>query len=266
MLHKKESQLGGKKKIRKTLKASMSSNQALLPYYLVTIITLCVLLIPSLNNLLSQFSYGPTFIETKTRFGVINAAIDQYAPLAPFTHASMFLLLSALLTYIYYRKKRLIPKAALSAILERTVKKALSPSIAVLSLLAISRVMAGTGQTIILAEGISSVLKEYYIFLSPFIGLLGSFITGSNMSSNILFGDFQKITAELIGLNSAAVLGAQTGGGGIGTAIAPGNIILGTTTAGILGSEGKVLSKILPITIVIAGIFGVILLIHHFIF
>lgn len=244
----------------------MSVNQALLPYYLVTIITLAVLLIPFLNKALNQFSYGPSFIETSTRFGVVNTAIDQYAPIAPFTHASMFLLISALVSYLYYRKKGLIKNQALGPILTRTVKKALSPSIAVLSLLAISRVMAGTGQTLVLAEGISRVLNEYYVVLSPFIGLLGSFITGSNMSSNILFGDFQLLTSQLIGLNSAAILGAQTGGGGIGTAIAPGNIILGTSTAGILGSEGKVLSKILPITLMVAAFFGLLLLIEQFVF
>lgn len=244
----------------------MSVNQALLPYYLVTIITLAVLLIPFLNKALNQFSYGPSFIETSTRFGMVNTAIDQYAPIAPFTHASMFLLISALVSYLYYRKKGLIKNQALGPILTRTVKKALSPSIAVLSLLAISRVMAGTGQTLVLAEGISRVLNEYYVVLSPFIGLLGSFITGSNMSSNILFGDFQLLTSQLIGLNSAAILGAQTGGGGIGTAIAPGNIILGTSTAGILGSEGKVLSKILPITLMVAAFFGLLLLIEQFVF
>src|SRR5699024_7488886 len=101
---------------------------------------------------------------------------------------------------------------------------------------------------------------------SPFIGLLGSFITGSNMSSNILFGDFQLLTSQLIGLNSAAILGAQTGGGGIGAAIARGNIILGTSTAGILGSEGIVLSKILPITLMVAAFFGLLLLIEQFVF
>lgn len=244
----------------------MSGNQALLPYYLVTVITLAVLLIPPLNQALNQVSFGPSFMETSTGFGVVNEAVAEYAPIAPFTHASMFLLISSLLSYVYYRKKGFIQTPALSPIVSRTVKKALSPSIAVLALLAVSRVMAGTGQTLVLAEGISSVLQEYYVVLAPFIGLLGSFITGSNMSSNILFGDFQRLTAELIGLNTAAVLGAQTGGGGIGTAIAPGNIILGTTTAGILGSEGKVLSKILPITLMIAGFFGLLLLIEHFVF
>lgn len=244
----------------------MSGNQALLPYYLVTVITLAVLLIPPLNQALNQISFGPSFMETSTGFGVVNEAVAGYAPIAPFTHASMFLLISSLLSYLYYRKKGFIQQPALNPIVSRTVKKALSPSVAVLALLAVSRVMAGTGQTLVLAEGISNVLQEYYVVLAPFIGLLGSFITGSNMSSNILFGDFQRLTAELIGLNTAAVLGAQTGGGGIGTAIAPGNIILGTTTAGILGSEGKVLSKILPITLAIAAFFGLLLLIEHFVF
>ena len=67
--------------------------------------------------------------------------------------------------------------------------------------------------------------------------LLGSFMTGSNMSSNILFGNFQITTSQIISLNTAAILGAQTAGGGIGTALAPGSIVLGTNTAGILGSQ-----------------------------
>ena len=56
-------------------------------------------------------------------------------------------------------------------------------------------------------------------------------------------------TAGLLGLNKAAVLGAQTTGGAIGAALSPSKIILGTTTAGILGSEGQVLKKIMPIAL-----------------
>ena len=90
-------------------------------------------------------------------------------------------------------------------------------------------------------------------------GMLGSFITGSNMSSNILFGSFQLATANFLGLNPAPVLGAQTAGGAIGAAICPGNIVLGCTTAGIMGQEGKVLQKVLPITLAAAAIVGVIM-------
>lgn len=123
--------------------------------------------------------------------------------------------------------------------------------------------MSGTGQTEVLAQGVASVLGRYYVVISPFIGLLGSFMTGSNMSSNILFGSFQMKTADIIGLNSSAILGAQTAGGGIGTAVAPGNIVLGTTTAGILGSEGKVLRRIIPFALSIAALFGLLLFIFH---
>lgn len=250
-------------KNKDVIKDNMSVNEAFIPYYLMTAITLLVLLVPPVNELLGQFSYGPNFIETGTGFGVINAAIDSYAPIKPLTHASMFLFLSSILGYMYYRKNNIIKTKALGQIFKRTMKKIISPTLAVVSLISISRVMAGTGQTFVLAEGVSLVLGSYYVILAPFIGLLGSFITGSNMSSNILFGDFQLITSNLIGLNSSAVLGSQTAGAAIGTSIAPGNIVLGTTTAGILGSEGKVLKKIIPFTLVIATIFGLLLLIDN---
>lgn len=78
------------------------------------------------------------------------------------------------------------------------------------------------------------------------------------MSSNILFGEFQVTTAGLLHLDKAAFLGAQTVGGSIGSSISPSNIILGTTTAGILGSEGQVLKKNIPITLTVTLIIGII--------
>ena len=81
------------------------------------------------------------------------------------------------------------------------------------------------------------------------------------MASNILFGEFQQTTAKFLSLNIAAILGAHTAGGAVGTAIAPGNIILGTTTAGILGQEGLILKKLLPITLFATLLIGLTLII-----
>ena len=50
-------------------------------------------------------------------------------------------------------------------------------------------------------------------------------------------------TAKLLGANTAAILGAQSAGGAIGAAISPSKIILGTTTASILGSERRSYEK-----------------------
>ena len=84
-------------------------------------------------------------------------------------------------------------------------------------------------------------------------------MTGSNMSSNILFGGFQVTTANLLNVNAAGILGAQSAGGAIGSAVSPSKIILGTTTANILGSEGEVLKRILAITVPATILIGVIL-------
>lgn len=122
-----------------------------------------------------------------------------------------------------------------------------------------SKIMGGTGQTMVLAEGIARVLGKGYTILAPVVGLLGSFMTGSNMSSNILFGNFQMTTANLLQLDPSALLGAQTAGGSIGSTVSPSNIILGTTTANILGSEGLVLKKIIPIALSATIVIGLML-------
>lgn len=243
----------------KVYNSHMKANDAFVPYYVMTVVTLVVLLIPPLNSFLSQFSFGPGFRETSTGFGVVNAAVSQFAPLRPFTHASALLLIAALSGYFFYQGKGLIKKGALGQVAKRTIKKTIPSSLAIISLITMSRIMSGTGQTQVLAQGVANVVGPYCVFMAPFIGLLGSFITGSNMSSNILFADFQMTTAEIVGVNSHAILGAQTSGGGIGTAIAPGNIVLGTTTAGILGSEGKVLRKNIPFALAVATVYGLIM-------
>ena len=131
--------------------------------------------------------------------------------------------------------------------------------ISVIGLVIMSKIMDGTGQTVVLANGIANVLGKIYVIFAPFVGLLGTFMTGSNMSSNILFGGFQSTTANLLGVNTSAVLGAQSAGGAIGSAVSPSKIILGTTTANILGREGEVLKKIMVISIPAAIVIGAIL-------
>lgn len=140
----------------------------------------------------------------------------------------------------------------------KSVAMTIPSGIAVIGLVIMSKIMSGTGQTVVLANGISTVLGKAYVIFAPFVGLIGSFMTGSNMSSNILFGDFQMTTAKLLGVDSAVVLGSQTAGGSIGSAVSPSKIILGTTTAQILGSEGKVMRRLLGITILSTLVIGLI--------
>lgn len=239
----------------------MSMHQAFLPYYTLTAITLVILLVSPIKNFLGQFTLGFSFPEMSTGYGYVNAAVEKFSPLAPLTHAGMFLLVSSAIGFAFFRKHNWIAKGRGKAVVRLSVEKMIPSAIAVIGFLLMSRVMGSTGQTVVLAQGVAAVLGQGYAVLAPVVGMLGAFMTSSNMASNILFGEFQLTTANLLSFDPAAILGAQTAGGAIGNTICPGNIILGTTTAGILGKEGVVLKKILPITITAAVIVGAILLV-----
>ena len=238
----------------------MTLVQAFVPYFLLSVIALVVLLVEPVHTFLGRIQIGFSFPETVTGYGYVNEAVESFSPLSPFTHASMFLLISSLAGMIYYRKKGWIKRGGIGRIFIRAVSMTMPSGMAIIGLVIMSKIMAGTGQTVVLANGIANVLGKVYVILSPFIGLLGSFMTGSNMSSNILFAGFQSTTANLLHVDPSIVLGAQTAGGSIGSAISPSNIILGTTTANILGSEGKVLKKIIVITVPAAVVIGILVL------
>lgn len=237
----------------------MTLLQAFVPYLLLSAMTLAVLLVKPVYNLLKQVEFGFSFPETSTGYGFVNKAYESFSPLQPFTHASMFLLLASLIGLFYYSRKGWIKEGGIRRIFGKSVAMTMPSGIAVIGLVIMSKIMSGTGQTVVLANGISKVLGRIYIVLAPFVGLLGTFMTGSNVSSNILFGDFQVQTAKLLEVNASAVLGAQSAGGAIGSAVSPSKIILGTTTANILGSEGQVLKKIMAITVPATIVIGIIL-------
>ena len=238
--------------------ADMSLLQAFVPYILLTAITMAVLVVTPVNTFLKQVTIGFSFPETQTGYGFVNQAEACYSPLAPFTHASMFLFLSAIAGLLYFRKHGWIKQGGAKRTFAKSVAMAIPSGIAVTGLIIMSKIMGGTGHTAVLADGIARILGKAYVILAPVVGMIGSFMTGSNMSSNILFGEFQVTTAGLLHLDKAAFLGAQTVGGSIGSSISPSNIILGTTTAGILGSEGQVLKKNIPITLTVTLIIGII--------
>ncbi|MEA5151230.1 MAG: L-lactate permease [Oscillospiraceae bacterium] len=237
----------------------MTMLQAFLPYIALTVLTLTVLLIAPVKSFLGQWSFGFSLPETSTGYGYVNPAVAAYSPISPLTHASLFLLLSSFFALAFYMKRGWIKKERVGGIFLRSVSKTVPSGFAVIGFLIMSRIMSGSGQTAVLAAGMAAVLGKGYALLAPAVGLLGAFMTSSNMASNILFSEFQLTTAQLLGLDAAKVLGAQTAGGAIGAATCPGNIILGTTTANILGREGDVLKKTLPVSMAAAALTGVIL-------
>lgn len=236
--------------------AQMTFNQAFIPYYALLIVTFGVLLIPPIRDALGAFSFGLDFPATTTGYGLERPATRL--TVAPWTHAGTFLLAAAIIAYIAFARIGTMSKGSIGRILYHTIDKSIPSTIAIIALVAMSNVMAGSGAVFVLAQGVADATGSGYGFLAPMVGGLGAFMTTSNLASNLLFGAFQLSTAEATGLVTAAILGAQTAGGAAGNIIAPGNILLGTTTAGILGREGEVLKVTLPLFLGVTIIIGIV--------
>jgi lactate permease len=121
--------------------------------------------------------------------------------------------------------------------------------------------MANSGMTYVLAVGLGRVAGPLYPLVSPFIGLLGAFMTGSNTNSNVVFAPLQQQAAILLAINVLVILGAQTTGGSLGSMLAPAKLIVGCSTAGLAGQEGSVLKRTLWPGLIIAGVVGVLAMI-----
>ena len=237
--------------------SGMNFHQAFLPYYLLTGITVICLLIPPVNKLLSQWQIGFSFLETMTGYGFVTAAERCFSPLKPLTYAGTFLALSSVISFLYYRKKGYIKTEDLREVWSRTVKKCIPSTIAILCFIIMSKFMSSSGQIYVLSQGIVTVMGKYYVIAAPFFGMLGSFITSSNMSSNILLGNFQSTAAEMLKISPSITAALQTVGGVLGNVFAPGCIIMGISTTGLAGAEGKLLKTIIPISAACAAVFGV---------
>jgi lactate permease len=120
-----------------------------------------------------------------------------------------------------------------------------SVSLALLAMLTLSRVMVHSTMIDTLALAASLAIGGAWPLVSPFVGVLGTFVTGSATASNILFTGFQQATAQNLEMPVLPLVGAQGFGAAVGNIICPHNIIAGGATVGITGQEGAVLSKTL---------------------
>jgi lactate permease len=99
--------------------------------------------------------------------------------------------------------------------------------------------------------GVASQLSsQVFILVSPFIGVLGSFVSGSSTVSNILFSSFQFETAQLLQISPLIVMTLQLVGSAVGNMICVNNIVAVTAVVGISGQEGKIIKRnLIPVLI-----------------
>ena len=234
----------------------MGTAMAFLPYILLSVVAVSTSLIDPLRNALAAFSFGLPFPTVSTGYGLSVDGTDAYSALRPLTHPGAGLLLTAFITWIIFQSRGYFSAWAQAAqcgatsILGGLIETAVPASVPIITFLIMASMMNHSGQNEVLALGISAAAPAYaFAFLSNGIGVIGAFATSSSTSSNVLFSDLQITIARLKELPEATILAAQSAGGAIGNAIAPANIVMGASTAGISGKEGEIMRKTMPWTI-----------------
>ncbi|MGE5636322.1 MAG: L-lactate permease [Nocardioidaceae bacterium] len=154
--------------------------------------------------------------------------------------AGTLMLIAGLITMVVLQ---LSPARALR-VFGKTVDQLKWAILTVMAVLGLAYVMNQSGQTVTLglwAAGAGS----FFAFLSPIIGWLGVAVTGSDTSSNALFGNLQVQAAKDAGIDNVLLAAANSSGGVLGKMVSPQNLAIGAAAVGLAGKEGDIFRRVI---------------------
>jgi lactate permease len=96
--------------------------------------------------------------------------------------------------------------------------------------------------------------------VSPFLGCVPAFLSGSDTSGNALFGNLQVVAANQLGLNPVLIAATNSSGGVMGKMISPQNIATGVSVIDLKGQEGVVFARTFEHSIVLTLLLGLLVL------
>jgi lactate permease len=171
------------------------------------------------------------------------------------------ILLAALATALFLRVpfREFVHVAALTA---RRMRASLATIMLMLALGFVTR-YGGTDATLGLAFTKTGM---FYPFFAALLGWLGVALTGSDTSSNVLFGSLQKITAQQLGFNPVLIVTANSTGGVMGKMIDAQSIVVATASTGQVGQEGRILRFVFWHSVALVIIMGVIVTLQAYVF
>ena len=131
-------------------------------------------------------------------------------------------------------------------------------------IVALAYVMNYSGLNYTLGLGVASV-GFLFPLLSPFLGWVAVFLSGSDTSGNALFGNLQVVAANQLGLNPVLIAATNSSGGVMGKMISPQNIATGVSVTALKGQEGVVFARTFKHSIVLTLILGVLVVVQQYV-
>ncbi len=210
------------------------------PYFILIALSI-IAQIPPIKSALKGFYLGLDYPAVQTALGYSVAAAKAYSKIPLFSHPAPLLVISALLGYCIYVRISSVSPVIIRAASKATVNRCIPMSVGIFLMVMMALVMIDSGMTQMIAAGSAGIFHSSYGMLAPVVGLLGTFITGSNTNSNIMFGALQYETALLLGKSGTLFAAAQSVGGSLGVSVAPSTIMMGVSNVGLIGQEGNVM-------------------------
>ncbi len=129
------------------------------------------------------------------------------------------------------------------------------------AVLALAYVMNLSGQTITLGTWAAGA-GGFFAFLSPLIGWFGTAVTGSDTSSNSLFGALQVAAAKHAHLKPVLMAAGNSSGGVLAKMVSPQNLAIGAAAVGLGGQEGDLFRKVIGWSLLLVPAMAVLVLLQ----
>ncbi|WP_280768599.1 L-lactate permease [Salipaludibacillus daqingensis] len=242
-----------------TKKSEMSLVSAWSPYFIVVALLLLTRIVPAVQEF-AQTAIDLSWNNILGFEGVGSAWQVLYSPGA-------VLVVAALISVFTQRKTLKVfgqaSKESLNSI--KGAALALVPTLALVQVFTNSGINANdlVAMPEYIALSMASTLGGMWVFVAPYLGILGAFITGSATVSTLTFSPIQYNVAMEMGLNSNVILAQQVAGSAAGNMICVHNVVAASAVVGLVGKEGEIIRKTLAPALVyglLIGIAGTVLL------
>ena len=125
----------------------------------------------------------------------------------------------------------------------QTVQRFVPSAIAITSFLLVAALMEASGMTAAIGVA-ASALGPRFVWVSPWLGAVSGWITGSNLGGNAMFAPLQQATARHLSLSVGWLVAAQNAATTLGRLLSPAILVLCSSTANLTGGEGRLVRKL----------------------
>jgi L-lactate permease len=176
--------------------------------------------------------------------------------------AGSLVLYADLIAFLFMRARR--KKVNFLMVYRQTLRQLGLPIVTIAFILAIAYLMNYSGMTSSLALAFAKT-GFIFPFVAAFLGWLGVFLTGSDTSSNTLFGGLQAQTAQQLHMSPILTAGTNSSGGVMGKMISPQNLSVGAAGVNKVGSEGEIFARVIRYSLILTTAVGVVAMIEAYI-